>query len=421
MSSANQEHQQRGQLHPPETPVSSRRSLLKGAGIAALATTQLFEGRTRSTAASAPSVHEGTLPIEAGFTVIERDGWSFIIDINGIKDYAVAHGSNVEVEILGGYERESPKVMIDEKGNSIGSGGFVIAPKDMRPNGVKVGVLEALPHPESNGVMIVVKETKDGEIVNLIPNFALMDYRVYDPGDDRKRVWSEVEIDPEILREIHTQAQRFDVFQNTNCPTFIFEPRYGIRSAVNNPGENWIKIPGKYFQNPEHVDEGHVNLDHERWHSIHNASTVTTLAAKEADTALDKEHQNLWKKITGGEYTGEGETYGFVPEQVRDHPAFQTFDESTYFPGLRQVNQMDTGHPFSNYRELFASGMNCMSRVGAGIVDQIEEIKDDEDQKQAKLFGAGIINLAISIAGDKEAVITEFPRLSEVIDYFEAA
>ena len=176
-------------------------------------------------------------------------------------------------------------------------------------------------------------------------------------------------------------------------------------------------IPAKYFENPDTLNQGKIVLDHERFHAAHTPATLESEEAQSADRELEAAHKEALTYITGEEANLGTEI--FVPNEVRNHPIFKVFDESTYFPELRAVDVHDHGHPFSNYREFFASAMNCMEKASEEVIAHIDSIENPDDRQKAQELGQAAIHLAHSIAGDEVLLNDAFPNIISVNNYFQ--
>lgn len=396
----------------PEATRFSRRTFIRKAGESALGAAAFLYSRD-STLANGQT-QEATQPVETEIASIEHAGWNFIVNLDELQSYTAQRGSTVQIDVIGGYGSKQPHIEYRQ-------GKPDISNQCIRLNldGKSTGVLEVLPNPHQEDILLSIKEIEGDTLINENPLTVPLETYTYRPEDedDRERIFSEVLLDSDTLRELHEQAKRFDIFHNTSYPTYIFQPRYGVQTPIYHTEDNYIMIPAKYFENPDTLNQGKIVLDHERFHAAHTPATLESEEAQSADRELEAAHKEALTYITGEEANLGTEI--FVPNEVRHHPIFQVFDESTYFPELRAVDVHDHGHPFSNYREFFASAMNCMEKASEEVIAHIDSIENPDDRQKAQELGQAAIHLAHSIAADEVLLNDAFPNIITVNNYFQ--
>ena len=397
----------------PDAARFSRRTFIKKAGESALAAAAFLYSRDSTSARGQEA--EATQPVETGVTSIDHTGWNLIVNLDELQNYTAERNSTVQIDVIGGYGSKQPHIEYNQGKSNLSN-------QCIRLNldGTSTGVLEILPNPDQEDIILSVKEMQGDTVITDNPLSVPLETHTHTPEDtsDRKRIFSEVALDSDTLKEIHEQAKRFDIFHNTTYPTYIFQPRYGVQTPIYHTEDNYIMIPAKYFENPDTLHQGKIVLDHERFHAAHTPTTMESEEAKSADRELEEAHTQTLEYITGEEANLGTEI--FVPNEVRNHPIFTVFDESTYFPELRAIDIHDHGHPFSNYREFFASAMNCMEKASEDVIAHIDSIENSDDRKKAQELGQAVISLASSIAGDEMLLENAFPGINTVKNYFQA-
>lgn len=386
----------------------SRRNLLKGA-LGAAATLAL----PQHGAEARINTYEVNQAIENEITPIQGDGWNFFVDLDDIEAYSRTNGSTVEIDLSKTYGTSASRIIYKNGIKDMLDSNFIRVPIE----GVSTGVLEILPNLDDNLVHLSIRETKNGETTNHVD--ADVEIACHTPPHgNEKRIFSEEALSDEVLDLLGEESKRFDVFQSPSFPTFIFTPRYGVQTPIQNSEENYVKIPTKYFSNPELVPQGMIVLNHEWFHAIHEVDPLLmSTQVVEADALLLQTHGNLWEYLSGKPY--DSMVASFAPKDIMESPAFLAFDESTYYPELKAVTVQDHGHPFSNYREFFASSMNCMGRSGGEVIANIEAITDQELKSHAIELAATTLALADAIAGDAEKVTATFPGIKMIREYLE--
>ena len=391
----------------------SRRTVLKRAAgaIGAATLSRLPSSETPSTKAADITTLNSEIPLTPEGLSISRNGWSFSTDIDKLAP-TTADGNKVVVEFNGGYVAPNPSFVFENGKLNIN---LSQRASEIPLNGVRSAVTDIYPSPDSDQVLITYRETdKNGEVVKEDELPLTLEYATYDPEDsnDRRRVWSESLLDQDLLKKIHDRAMPYDVLGNEKIPTFIFVPNERVNAPGYNTVDNYIHYPVNFLENPELEDAALAILDHERFHSVHTPSTLTTLEAKKADRKLEEDHEQFWF-----EKTGVTNGFGFTPPEIVDHPAFKFFDESEYYPDARKLDRRDIGHPFSNHRELFASGMNILTKRGGEIIEKIESLHNPEERETTTRLAKNILSLAKAIAKEDEKLFATWPELAKVNDY----
>ncbi len=341
---------------------------------------------------------------------ITNDGWNFIVDLDQLKTYTSSNQSEVGMKLEGGYGTKTSQIFY-KNGQSEATSNYI----RVSPQGKTLGIMEILPNIEKNEVTLIREEKKDGKILKRDNHPVYLETYGFVPEDknDPQRIWSEVKLDNSILEKLHEQTKRFNLFPNSNYPTFIFKPRYGIQTPLYNPEDNFIMIPQKYFAAEDTFPQGIIVLEHERFHAAHK---LNHSQAKKADQELKKAHEEVWISLTG-----EPPSLGtdiFTPPEIREHPCFALFDESTYFPELKKIDVQDHGHPFSNHREFFASALNCMDKAADQMITQIGVLDDEEIKAMLKKLSLATIELAQSLIEDQTLFEEYFPGIQNVKSSF---
>lgn len=392
---------------------ASRRTLLK-AGAAVIGANLIPNlGRDTIKAADITTLN-AEIPLTPEGLSIDRNGWSFSTSIDKFAPLT-ANGNSIILEFQGGYLNPDASFVFENGNLDINQSRRA---SQIPLNGTNSAVTDIYPSQDSDQITITYRELgKDGQVIREEELPVTLEYATYDPEDpeDRRRIWSESPLDQDLLKRIHERALPFDVFGDVKSPTFIVVPNERGGSPLYNTVDKYIQFPVNYFEDPELLEDALVPLDHERFHSIHTPATLTTLEAKKADSELQKVHEQLWLEKTGME-TG----FGFRPEEVVSHPAFKFFDESEYYPNLRKLDPRDMGNPFSDHRELFASGMNMMTKHGGEIIEKIEALHDPREKETTIKFTRNILSLAKEIAKDDEKLFATWPELAKVNDYLNS-
>lgn len=388
----------------------SRRNLIKR-GAAVIAATALPGFKTSEVKSADITSLNSEIPLTPEGLSINRNGWSFSTEIDKLAPTTIG-GNKITLDFQGGYLNPYPSFVFENGNLNIN---LSQRTSEIPLNGVRSAVTDIYPSPDSDQITITYKETnKNGEVIREDKMPQTLEYATYDPEDpnDRRRVWSESSLDQDLLKEIHDRAIPYDVFTDERIPTFIFVPNERADTAGFNTVDNYIHFPIDFLDNPEFNDVALAILDHERFHSVHTPSTLTTNDALRADEKLLKDHEKLWF-----EKTGVTNGFGFTPTEIVDHPAFKFFDESEYYPDARKLDRRDIGHPFSNHRELFASGMNILTKRGGEIIEKIEALTNSEEKETTVRFTNNILSLAKSIAKNEEKLFATWPELAKVNDY----
>ena len=231
----------------PEATRFSRRTFIRKAGESALGAAAFLYSRD-STLANGQT-QEATQPVETEIASIEHAGWNFIVNLDELQSYTAQRGSTVQIDVIGGYGSKQPHIEYRQ-------GKPDISNQCIRLNldGKSTGVLEVLPNPHQEDILLSIKEIEGDTLINENPLTVPLETHTYRPEDedDRKRIFSEVLLDSDTLRELHEQAKyRYlnerdgPVFKIQNDPRFIPIGKVLSRTGLDEIPQLWNIVKGE--------------------------------------------------------------------------------------------------------------------------------------------------------------------------------
>jgi|GEM_PF-4928980 len=198
-------------------------------------------------------------------------------------------------------------------------------------------------------------------------------------SDFFEHTYSEKDLGPTLLRDIHAQSNIFSQF--INCPAYILDVP-GERGAMAKPALNRVEIGADPFTNPNFENEGFIKLFHERVHMVREHIRGHERQQKEF---ADFEHA-YEQLVTAAGFTLPMPSFGlFGPSAEVENSLFRVFDESLYVaqsepdPKKRkQDHPSGYGHPYNNSDELLASATTVLHFFPDQFFLEYAKLTDEE-------------------------------------------
>ena len=323
------------------------------------------------------------------------DGWKIYIDQESVRDYT---GKGIFYSTRFGISNAIPLGILKEDP-------FVSAVNINGKNYLRIAVL---PLDQDGEVDIEIQKTFL-RLATTSPDKLTLKLRSYTYPSDIARVLSEIPLPQDTLRKLHEQAELFEIFAG-RVPTYVYKddliqafyyrslavPR-GVTALSSNLFDSDVENLGLILQ------------FHELAHGLEGTNKLLFGNSNKTleDAYRRLEDSNILTPVLK------------KAELLQEFPGishFRIFDESEYlYPGSLDIRKLFTGHPYDNYKELFASALTIFRYFPDRFIRAYEHLTDQGKQVVAVAKDA-VLDIVERRSPNRAATLTLLPEYERLRD-----